>query len=338
MQKTDILLEINNLKTYFYLEQGVIRAVDGVDFTLRRGQTIGIVGESGCGKSVTARSIMRLLPSDISRIVEGQIIYHRGNGQQVDLAKLDAHGAEIRDIRGNDIAMIFQEPMTSLNPVYTIGHQIIEAIQLHQKVDKNEARDRAIEMLRLVGIPEAERRVDQYQHQYSGGMRQRAMIAMALSCNPELLIADEPTTALDVTIEAQILDLMQQIQQERDMALIMITHDLNVIGEVADYVIVMYLGKVVETTDVDHIFADPKHPYTQGLLNSLPQIGRKERLISIEGTVPGPHQRPKGCSFAPRCPQVMEKCLTLEPPTIQVNAVTSAACWLYEDVTEVAHE
>ncbi len=334
----NVLLEVKNLKSYFYLEQGIIRAVDGVNFTVHRGETIGIVGESGCGKSVTARSIMRLLPADITRIVDGQMIYHRANGQTIDLTTLDPHGSAIRDLRGNDIAMIFQEPMTSLNPVYTIGHQIMEVIELHQKVDKDEARRRAIEMLQLVGIPEAERRVDQYQHHYSGGMRQRAMIAMALSCNPELLIADEPTTALDVTIEAQILDLIQQIQAEQDMALIMITHDLNVIGEVADQVIVMYLGKVVETSDVDHIFDDPKHPYTQGLLNSLPQIGREGRLTPITGTVPGPHQRPKGCSFAPRCPQVMDKCHTEVPPTFQVNAATSTACWLYEDVEAVIHE
>ena len=338
MENKNILLEVENLKAYFYLDQGVIRAVDGVNFAVRRGETLGIVGESGCGKSVTARSIMRLLPPDISRIVDGRMNYYRSDGQRLDLATLDPHGDEIRDIRGNDIAMIFQEPMTSLNPVYTIGHQIMEAIQLHQNVGKEEAHNRAVEMLRLVGIPEPERRVDQYQHHYSGGMRQRAMIAMALSCNPELLIADEPTTALDVTIEAQILDLIQQIQEERDMALVMITHDLNVIGEVADHVIVMYLGKVVESTDVDHIFDDPKHPYTQGLLNSLPQIGRRDRLTSIEGSVPGPHERQKGCSFAPRCPHVMDKCRQLEPPSFRVNDATETACWLYEDVTEVIHE
>ena len=338
MENADILLEVKNLKTYFFLEQGVIQAVDGVDFTVHRGETLGIVGESGCGKSVTARSIMRLVSPDIGRIIEGQILWHGSKGRQIDLATLDPQGSEIRDIRGNDIAMIFQEPMTSLNPVYTIGDQIMEAIRLHQRLDKEAARERAIDMLRLVGIPEAERRVDQYQHHYSGGMRQRAMIAMALSCNPELLIADEPTTALDVTIEAQILDLIDQIQQERGMALIMITHDLNVIGEIADHVIVMYLGKVVETSDVDQIFDDPRHPYTQSLLDLLPQIGRRRRLNSIEGSVPGPHQRPKGCAFAPRCPHAMEKCQTQVPPTFKISDTTSAACWLYEDAVEVIHE
>ena len=323
------LLEVRDLKTWFYLEQGIIRAVDGVSFQLRRGETLGIVGESGCGKSVTARSIMRLLPPETGRIVGGEIIWHSPESGTRDLTTLDPFGAEIRSIRGNDIAMIFQEPMTSLNPVYTIGYQIMEAIRVHQLVDKDVARERAIDMLRLVGIPEAEQRVDQYQHEYSGGMRQRAMIAMALSSNPQLLIADEPTTALDVTIEAQILDLIRQIQQERDMALIMITHDLNVIGEVADQVIVMYLGKVVEAAAVDSIFADPKHPYTQGLLQSLPQIGRRERLSSIVGSVPGPHERQPGCSFAPRCPHVMDICRTQEPPVFQVNEATSAACWLY---------
>ncbi|MCY3906605.1 MAG: ABC transporter ATP-binding protein [Anaerolineaceae bacterium] len=325
------LLDVRDLKTWFYLEQGIIRAVDGVSFGLRRGETLGIVGESGCGKSVTARTVMRLLPLDTARITGGEIVWNPAGGRQLDLVQLDPHGTEIRSIRGNEIAMIFQEPMTSLNPVYSIGHQIMEAIRLHQQVGKDEARQRAIDMLGLVGIPEAEQRVDQYQHQYSGGMRQRAMIAMALSCNPQLLIADEPTTALDVTIEAQILDLIRQIQEERDMALIMITHDLNVIGEIADQVIVMYLGKVVEAASVDSIFEDSKHPYTQGLLQSLPQIGRRDRLSSIEGSVPGPHERPAGCSFAPRCPHVMDRCRSLAPPVFQIDESTSAACWLYED-------
>lgn len=328
------LLDVRDLKTWFYLEQGVIRAVDGVSFRLKRGETLGIVGESGCGKSVTARSIMRLLPADTARIVGGEIAWNPARGRELDLTQLDPHGREIRSIRGNEIAMIFQEPMTSLNPVYSIGHQIMEAIRLHQQVGRDEARQRAIEMLGMVGIPEAGQRVDQYQHQYSGGMRQRAMIAMALSCNPQLLIADEPTTALDVTIEAQILDLIRQIQEERDMALIMITHDLNVIGEIADQVIVMYLGKVVESATVDGIFEEPRHPYTQGLLQSLPQIGRRTRLSSIEGTVPGPHERPSGCSFAPRCPHVMDRCLSEAPPVIRIDEGTSAACWLYEDGME----
>lgn len=334
----DTVLEVKNLKTYFFIEQGVIRAVDGVSFTLHAGKTLGIVGESGCGKSVTSRTIMRLLSPSISRIVEGSILYYPQQGDPVDLAQVDPYGNQIRDIRGNDIAMIFQEPMTSLNPVYTVGQQIMEAILLHQTVSKVEAKKQAIEMLRLVGIPSPERRVDQYPHHFSGGMRQRAMIAMALSCNPRILIADEPTTALDVTIEAQILDLIQQIQETTDMALMMITHDLNVIGEIADHVIVMYLGQVVESAPVDSIFDDPKHPYTQGLLNSLPKIGNSHRLEPIVGSVPGPHERPRGCSFAPRCPFVMDQCHIHTPPTFSTGDNSSAACWLYDEETEVVHE
>jgi oligopeptide/dipeptide ABC transporter ATP-binding protein len=331
----DYMLVVEDLKTYFFMEQGVIRAVDGVSFSLRRGETLGIVGESGCGKSVTARSVMRLLPHPVGRIVAGRIIFETGDGREVDITALDPQGDEIRSIRGNEIAMIFQEPMTSLNPVYTIGDQIIEAITLHQDVSKTVARERAIEMLRRVGIPEPEQRVDQYQHEFSGGMRQRAMIAMALSCSPNLLIADEPTTALDVTIEAQILELIREMQRQSGMSLIIITHDLNVIGEMSDRVIVMYMGKVVEDTSVDRIFEQPQHPYTQGLLRSLPQIGRKERLTSIEGSVPNPYLIPKGCSFEPRCPQAMEKCLTLEPPTFDTGDGTTAACWLFEGAREV---
>lgn len=330
----DILLEVKNLKTHFFIEQGTVRAVDGVSFRLERGKSLGIVGESGCGKSVTARSILRLLPEHVAQIVGGEIIYHTPAGRQLHLEQLAPHGVEIRAIRGNEIAMIFQEPMTSLNPVYTIGAQIMEAVRLHQQVSKAEARNRAVEMLRLVGIPEPERRVDQYQHQFSGGMRQRAMIAMALSCNPQVLIADEPTTALDVTIEAQILDLIEQIQQERHMALMMITHDLNVIGEVADHVVVMYLGKIVEYAPVARIFASPRHPYTQGLIQSLPQIGHRERLMPIAGSVPGPHEVPVGCAFEPRCPHAMEKCRVQPPPMFTAEGDMQVACWLYEDELE----
>lgn len=331
-----VILEVKDLKIHFHIEQGTVRAVDGVSFTLERGQTLGVVGESGCGKSVTARSILRLLPENITRIAGGSILYTDTEGKTTDLAQVDPRGRQIRALRGNEIAMIFQEPMTSLNPVYTIGHQIEEAVLLHQKVSREEARKRAIEMLRLVGIPEPERRVDQYQHQFSGGMRQRAMIAMALSCNPHILIADEPTTALDVTIEAQILELVREIQQQTDMAMIMITHDLNVVGEMADKVIVMYLGRIVESSTVDNIFDNPRHPYTQGLLQSLPQIGRGQRLTPISGNVPSPHERPAGCAFAPRCPHVMEKCRTQVPPIFQVDADTQTACWLYEE--EVLYE
>ena len=334
----DEFLNVEDLKTYFFMEQGIIRAVDGVSFSLRRGETLGIVGESGCGKSVTARSIMRLLPHPVGRIVEGQITYETEDGQEVDIVSLDPQGDEIRNIRGNEIAMIFQEPMTSLNPVYTIGDQIIEAITLHQDVSKQVARERAIEMLKQVGIPEAEQRVDQYQHEFSGGMRQRAMIAMALSCSPNLLIADEPTTALDVTIEAQILELIREMQRDSGMSLIIITHDLNVIGEMSDRIIVMYMGKVVEDTNVGRIFDQPQHPYTQGLLKSLPQIGRKERLTSIEGSVPNPYLIPQGCSFEPRCPAALDKCRTLEPPTFNTGDGTTAACWLFEGTREVVRD
>ena len=336
-EMTDIILEVENLKTYFFIEQGIVRAVDGVSFTLQAGKTLGIVGESGCGKSVTSRTIMRLLSPSLARVVDGSILYYPVKSEPIDLARLDPFGDQIRDIRGNEIAMIFQEPMTSLNPVYTIGHQIMEAILLHQEVTKEEARRQAIEMLRLVGIPLPDQRVDQYPHQFSGGMRQRAMIAMALSCNPRILIADEPTTALDVTIEAQILDLIQQIQADSDMALIMITHDLNVIGEVADHVIVMYLGQVVESAPVDEIFDAPKHPYTQGLLNSLPMIGREERLEPITGSVPGPHERPQGCAFAPRCPHVMNRCRVEEPPSVTAGESGTVSCWLYDEQTEVVY-
>ena len=332
----DTVLEVENLKTYFFIEQGVVRAVDGVSFTLQAGKTLGIVGESGCGKSVTSRTIMRLLSPSLARIVDGSITYYPAQGPAVDLTSADPYGEQIRHIRGNEIAMIFQEPMTSLNPVYTIGHQIMEAILLHQDVTKEGARQRAIEMLQRVGIPSPEQRVDQYPHQFSGGMRQRAMIAMALSCNPRILIADEPTTALDVTIEAQILDLIRQIQEDTDMALIMITHDLNVIGEVADHVIVMYLGQVVESAPVDDIFDAPQHPYTQGLLNSLPMIGREERLEPITGSVPGPQERPQGCPFAPRCPHVMDKCRAENPPSFSAGPISRVACWLYEEAAEVA--
>jgi oligopeptide/dipeptide ABC transporter ATP-binding protein len=332
---TNELLQVQHLKTYFFLDQGTLRAVDDVSFSLSEGKTLGIVGESGCGKSITVRSILRLLPHPVGRVVSGQIDYRLPNGRIVDLAAMDPVGAEIRAIRGNEIAMIFQEPMTSLNPVYTIGDQIIEAVRLHERLSYKQARARAIEMLKRVSIPEAERRVDQYPHQFSGGMRQRAMIAMALSCNPRLLIADEPTTALDVTIEAQILALIRDLQQQDKMALIMITHDLNVIGEMADKVIVMYLGRIVEQTTVDGIFDAPRHPYTQGLLRSLPRIGHKERLIPIEGSVPNAYGRIKGCSFAARCPNVMDKCREQTPPLIQIAPETTVACWLYTDASEV---
>jgi len=325
----DKLVELKDLKTYFYTEDGVVRAVDGVSFSIERQKTLGVVGESGCGKTVTGLSILALVPMPPGKIVSGEILYHR-DGNMVDITKLNPKGREIRSIRGNEIAMIFQEPMTSLNPVYTVGNQIMEAIILHQRVNKREARKRAIEMLEAVGIPLPEQRVDEYPHQLSGGMRQRAMIAMALSCNPSLLIADEPTTALDVTIQAQILELMKELQEEFRMAIMMITHNLGVIAETSDDMVVMYMGKVVEQSDVRRVFHEPKHPYTQGLLHSIPSLAkRKERLEPIKGVVPDPYDLPPGCVFAPRCPRVMEICEREEPPFFEVTEGHHAKCWLY---------
>lgn len=323
------LIEVKGLRTYFYTEDGVVKAVDGVSFAIEPEQTLGVVGESGCGKSVTALSIMGLVPMPPGKIVEGEILF-RKNGKTVELHKLNPKGKEYRSIRGKEIAMIFQEPMTSLNPVFTIGYQIMEAIMLHQKVSKREARQKAIEMLRQVGIPEPEQRVDEYPHQLSGGMRQRAMIAMALSCNPSLLIADEPTTALDVTIQAQVLDLMQDLKRKFHAAIMLITHDLGVVAEMCEEVVVMYLGKVVEHAPVRPLYHDPKHPYTQGLLKSIPSLAtKKERLEPIKGVVPDPLDAPPGCPFHPRCPHAMEIC-TREMPTLkEVGQDHQAACWLY---------
>jgi peptide/nickel transport system ATP-binding protein len=314
-----------------------VRAVEGVSFDIDRGRTLGVVGESGCGKSVTSQAIMRIVPPP-GEIVEGEIVFHRyrqdGSVEKVELTKLDPRGPEIRSIRGNEIAKIFQEPMTSLSPVHTIGNQIMEAIILHQKVDKNEAREKAIEMLAHVGLPQPQQRIDYYPHQLSGGMRQRAMIAMALSCNPSLLIADEPTTALDVTTEAQILELMKGLQQEFGMAIMFITHNLGVIAEMADDVVVMYLGKEVELAPVDDTFYDPWHPYTRDLLRSIPRIGRKSaaRLHTITGSVPDPYNIPKGCPYHPRCPEFMPgKCdLDQEIPFFEVKPKHWARCLLYE--------
>ena len=321
------LLEIKNLKTHFHTDDGVVRAVDGVSFSIGKGETLAVVGESGCGKSITAFSTMRLIQSPPGEIVEGEILFFRNGSSPVDLTKLDARGTRMRDIRGNDIAMIFQEPMTSLSPVHTIGNQIGEAIELHQKVDKEEARKRSGEALRKVRLPEPERQLDAYPHELSGGMRQRAIIAMALSCNPSLLIADEPTTALDVTVQAQILDLMVSLQDEIGMSILLITHDLGVVAWMADNVAVMYLGKIVEYAGVRTIFKSPKHPYTRGLLNSIPTIGQKEKLVPIEGSVPDPFERPVGCSFVPRCPHAMENCGE-EPPPVEIEAGHRVSCWL----------
>ena len=290
------LLEVKNLKTYFYTDEGVVKSVDDVSFDVEKGKTLGIVGESGCGKSITSLSIMQLVETPPGKIVGGEIIYQGEN-------LLEQNKDQMRKIRGGEIAMIFQEPMTSLNPVFTVGKQIMEALRLHTDLDKEKAKERAIEMLKLVKIPLPEKRFNEYPHQLSGGMRQRVMIAMALSCNPKLLICDEPTTALDVTIQAQILDLINELKEKLGTSVMMITHDLGVIAEVADDVMVMYAGKVVEYGSADDIFESPKHPYTSGLMNCIPKLTDEDhtRLDVIKGMVPSFDQMPKGCAFCPRC-------------------------------------
>jgi len=328
-QDAHTVLDIKNLKTYFFLDSGTVRAVDGVDIALDRNTTLGLVGESGCGKSVTAMSVMRLIQSPPGRIVEGEILFHHNGG--VDIATLDPRGSEMRNIRGGEIAMVFQEPMTSLNPLYTVGKQIAESVQLHQNVGPKEALDRALEMLYKVQMSDPEQRLHEYPHQLSGGMRQRVMIALALSCNPSILIADEPTTALDVTVQAQILDLMRELQDDFGSAIIMITHNLGVVSQMADYVAVMYLGKIVEYADVQTVFHHPVHPYTIGLLNSVPVFGRKGEkvLIPIEGMVPTPTEIISGCAFAPRCPRSTERCEREQPNLQQVEPGHQVACWTF---------
>ncbi|KNZ69030.1 oligopeptide/dipeptide ABC transporter ATPase [Thermincola ferriacetica] len=320
----ETLLAVEDLKTYFYTEAGVVKAVDGVSFTLKKGETLGVVGESGSGKSITAMSILQLIASPPGRIVGGKIIF---NGENL----LDKSPEEIRKIRGNEIAMIFQDPMTSLNPVLTIGEQLIEVIILHQKLDKKSAAKKAVEMLSLVGIPEAEKRLKAYPHQFSGGMRQRAMIAIALSCNPKLLIADEPTTALDVTIQAQILKLMNDLKERFHTSIMMITHDLGVVAEICDDVVVMYAGRPVEYADVNTLFESPLHPYTWGLLASLPRIDdrEKKRLEPIEGLPPDLVNMPPGCPFAPRCKKAMEICRVQRPEYREIKKGHLVACHLY---------
>ena len=329
---TNTVLEIINLRTHFVLETSTVRAVEGISLTLDGNKTLGLVGESGCGKSVTARSIMRLIQSPPGKIVSGQILFHRHteNGTPVDIAALNPRGAQMRSIRGSEIAMIFQEPMTSLNPLYTVGAQIAESVQLHQKVSRNEAMSRALEMLHKVHLADPEQRLHEYPHQLSGGMRQRVMIAMALSCNPTVLIADEPTTALDVTVQAQILDLMHELQNDFGSSIILITHNLGVVSQMVDHVAVMYLGKIVEYADVRTIFHRSLHPYTVGLLNSVPVFGRKGKkvLVSIKGIVPSPTEEIQGCSFAPRCPQVKTICTEQAPVLQEVEPGHQVACWL----------
>jgi peptide/nickel transport system ATP-binding protein len=360
MSEKPVLVEVKNLKIQFNVRDGIVKAVDGATFEIRRGQTVGIIGESGCGKSVTARAILRMVPKP-GRVAGGEILYHRlvgSNGSQmtdiVRINDLDPDGREIRKIRGGEIGMIFQEPMSSLTPVYTAGShireavslhrlmpirkvetQMVEAIRAHREVTKAEARAIAIEMLHKVGLPKPEQRVDSYPHQLSGGQRQRVMIAIALSCEPAMLIADEPTTALDVSIEAQILDIMRDLQEKVDMAIMFITHNLGVIAEMAEEICVMYMGKVVERASAVEIFYEPQHPYTRALLKSIPHVGKKSqgRLSTITGMVPDPFNLPSGCVFHPRCPEYMPgKCDRIVPKWTQVGDNHWARCLLYEEV------
>lgn len=318
------ILEVKNLKTYFYTDEGVVPAVDGVSFDLEEGETLAIVGESGCGKSVTSLSILRLVPYPPGKIIDGEIMY---KGQNL----LDISEKEMREKRGSEISMIFQEPMTSLNPVFTVGKQIMESLIYHQKMTKQQAHDRAVEMIKLVGIPTPEKCMKNYPHQLSGGMRQRVMIAMALSCNPKILIADEPTTALDVTIQAQILKLMAGLRDKTNTSIILITHDLGIVAQIAKNVMVMYAGQAVEYAPVNEIFDHPMHPYTVGLLNSIPKINQEQsELFTIKGTVPSPKDYPKGCRFAPRCEYATEKCLNELPDLMDIGSNHKVRCWKYE--------
>ncbi|HWG84445.1 MAG TPA: ABC transporter ATP-binding protein [Deinococcales bacterium] len=328
MTTSEVLLDVKGLKTYFFTDEGVVKAVDGVTFHIKRGETLAVVGESGSGKSVTSLSVMRLIASPPGKITEGEIRFRGKDGIEKDIVRLSE--PEMRKIRGNDISMIFQEPMTSLNPVYTVGDQIAEAVVLHQNKTKKEAMELAVEMLDLVGIPEPRKRVTNYPHQMSGGMRQRVMIAMALSCNPALLIADEPTTALDVTIQAQILDLMRKLQTEIGMSILFITHNLGVVAEMADRVVVMYGGRVVEEGDVVEVFKQPKHPYTMGLLHSIPRVDHaateQTRLEAIPGNVPNPLYLPAGCAFHPRCKYAIDACKEAVPALEDTGGGHTSRC------------
>ena len=330
LKKENVLVDVRDLKVYFHIEQGTVRAVDGLSFQIEKGKSLGIVGESGCGKTITALSLMLLHPQPEGKIESGNIYYYPDGDSRIDIAKLGIHSKQIRNTRGNEIAMIFQEPMMSLNPVYKIGQQLMEAIRLHQKVDKRRAKEIAIEALRRVRISAPEQRTNEYPFQLSGGMRQRVMIAIALSCNPKLLIADEPTTALDVTIEAEILNLIKDLQRELGMSLMMITHDLGVIGEVTDDVVVMYVGKIVEKANTRKLFEEPLHPYTKALFKSRPEIRTEGRLSSIKGSVPNPYLLPQGCSFEPRCDVAMEICKKKTPELFDLDG-HFVSCWKYDD-------
>ena len=324
MSENDAILKVNGLKTYFYQASGVSKAVDGVSFTLKEGTTMGIVGESGSGKSVTSASVMRLMPAKTGKIVDGSIIF-----DGVDIRSLSE--SQMEKFRGDECCMIFQNPMTCLNPVYTIGNQLVEALRAHdKKISKEEAEKRAMEMMEMVGINNVQKRMKQYPHEFSGGMRQRVMIAMGLICHPQLLIADEPTTALDVTIQAQILDLMKDLQKKTKMGIIFITHNLGVVADICDKVSVMYAGRIVEQGPVDDIFYEPAHPYTKGLLRSMPRVDAQsyERLIPIEGTPVDMLNPPEGCPFAPRCEKCMKICLKKMPPYVEISDKHRSACWL----------
>lgn len=328
---TKKLLEVKNLETTFTRDKQEIKILHGVNFHLQKGEVLGLVGESGCGKSLTSLSIMRLFQGTTGKITNGSILF-----DGVDLTKLSE--SDIREKRGKQMAMIFQEPMTSLNPVMRIGRQLTETIEMHLRLSKAEAKQHAINMLKNVGIGRADEIIQEYPHQLSGGMRQRVMIAMAMACNPNLLIADEPTTALDVTIQAQILELMKQVKEESETAILLITHDLGVVAEMCDRVVVMYAGKVVEEASVFELFAHPKHPYTKGLIGSVPKLGEnRETLDSIKGNVPNPTNMPLGCKFAPRCEMAMEHCHTYEPPTFQLAPNSECSCWLYAERNEEAN-
>ena len=325
------LLEVKDLATHFFTQDGVVKAVDGISYTLAEGEVLGVVGESGCGKSVHALSIMRLVANPPGRIVAGEILFEGENLLNMD-------DSEMRHIRGNRIAMVFQEPMTSLNPVLTIGRQLTETLELHQKMARREARTRAAELLQTVGIPDSESRLSDYPHQFSGGMRQRVMIAMALSCNPRLIIADEPTTALDVTIQAQILELMRDLAEEFGTAMVIITHNLGVVARYAHRVVVMYAGKIVETGTAHDIYGNPRHPYTMALLNSVPRLDATERvrLDAIEGLPPDLVDLPQGCSFAPRCKYAYERCTQETPVLVETDTNHTSACWRHDELTELA--
>lgn len=325
MNNSEIILQVKNLHTYFNTDAGVVKAVNGVSYDLKKGQILGVVGESGSGKSVTSLSIMKLIPTPPGQIVEGEVLLDGKN-------LLEMGDKELREIRGDKIAMIFQDPMTSLNPFLRISTQLMETIILHQQLSREEARKKAVEMLKLVGIPSPDKRIDNYPHQFSGGMRQRVMIAMALSCNPEVLIADEPTTALDVTIQAQILDLIKDLSKRLNTAVIMITHDLGVVAGMCDTVNVMYAGKVVEKGSNDELFNDPKHPYTEGLIRSVPRldIATNQKLYSIDGQPPNVIDLPECCPFHPRCDKALDKCKNSYPPEIEFGENRMVRCWLYE--------